>query len=118
MRHVHRGRARHRHDHRTSLRPGIKPTSGWPDRCIALNSIDTIGTLPNYPIGDDSVTLLCLPLFHTFGLNFGAGLTFGFGLTMVLVDRFDPELVFSLIEEHKVTLFWGVPPNVEKIMDL
>jgi len=33
-----------------------------------------------------------------------------FGLTMVLVDRFDPERVFSLIEEHKVTLFWGVPP--------
>jgi len=90
-------------------------TTGKPKGAVvshrnALTAIDTIGTLPNYPIADDSVTLLCLPLFHTFGLNFGAGLTFGFGLTMVLVNRFDPELVFSLIEEHKVTLFWGVPP--------
>jgi len=90
-------------------------TTGKPKGAVVshrnvLTSIDTIGTLPNYPIADDSVTLLCLPLFHTFGLNFGAGLTLAFGLTMVLVDRFDPERVFSLIEEHKVTLFWGVPP--------
>ncbi len=90
-------------------------TTGKPKGAVVshrniLTSIDTIGTLPNYPIEDDSVTLLCLPLFHTFGLNFGAGLTFAYGLTMVLVNRFDPELVFSLIEKHKVSLFWGVPP--------
>jgi long-chain acyl-CoA synthetase len=75
-----------------------------------LTAIDTIAALPRYPINDDSVTLLSLPLFHTFGLNFGAGLTFTFGLRMVLVNRFDAELVFSLIEVHRVTLFWGVPP--------
>ena len=90
-------------------------TTGKPKGAVVshrniLTAVDTIGTLPNYPIDHDSVTLLCLPLFHTFGLNFGAGLTCAYGLTMVLVKRFDPELVFSLIERHKVSLFWGVPP--------
>jgi long-chain acyl-CoA synthetase len=90
-------------------------TTGRPKGAVVthantMNAIDTIAGLPNYPIHQDSVTLLCLPLFHTFGLNFGAGLTFAFGLTMVLMDRFDPEKVFSLIDGHRVTLFWGAPP--------
>lgn len=90
-------------------------TTGRPKGAVVthantMTAIDTIAALPHYPIHRESVTLLCLPLFHTFGLNFGAGLTFAFGLTMVLVNRFDPELVFSLIDEHRVTLFWGVPP--------
>lgn len=87
-----------------------KPKGAVVSHANTVTAIDTIAGLPNYPIHRNSVTLLCLPLFHTFGLNFGAGLTFAFGLTMVLVDRFDPELVFSLIEQHRVTLFWGVPP--------
>jgi long-chain acyl-CoA synthetase len=90
-------------------------TTGRPKGAVithanTVTAIDTIASLPHYPIHENSVSLLCLPLFHTFGLNFGAGLTFAFGLTMVLVNRFDPELVFSLIEKHRVTLFWGVPP--------
>ena len=87
-----------------------KPKGAVISHANTVTAIDTIAGLPNYPIHSESVTLLCLPLFHTFGLNFGAGLTFAFGLTMVLVDRFDPERVFSLIEQHRVTLFWGVPP--------
>jgi len=87
-----------------------KPKGAVISHANTMTAIDTIAALPNYPIHENSVTLLCLPLFHTFGLNFGAGLTFAFGLTMVLVDRFDPELVFSLIQEHRVTLFWGAPP--------
>jgi long-chain acyl-CoA synthetase len=90
-------------------------TTGRPKGAVVSHSnimtaIDTIASLPRYPIHQRSVTLLCLPLFHVFGLNFGAGLSFGFGLTMVLVRRFEPELVFSLVEEQRVTLFWGVPP--------
>ena len=87
-----------------------KPKCAVVSHANTTTAIDTIASLPHYPIHENSVSLLCLPLFHTFGLNFGAGLTFAFGLTMVLANRFDPEFVFSLIEEHKVTLFWGVPP--------
>jgi len=67
-----------------------KPKGAVVSHANTVTAINTIAGLPNYPIHKTSVTLLCLPLFHTFGLNFGAGLTFAFGLTMVLVDRFDP----------------------------
>jgi len=90
-------------------------TTGKPKGAVVshdniMTAIDTVATLPKYPMNEDGVTLLVLPLFHTFGLNLGVGLSFSFGLKMVLVNRFDAELVFSLFEEHKVTLFWGAPP--------
>ncbi len=90
-------------------------TTGEPKGAIVshrnvMAAIDMVATLPRYPLSADGVTLLALPLFHAFGLDLGVGLSFAFALTMVLVRRFDADLVFSLFEKHRVTLFWGAPP--------
>ncbi|MBW1891582.1 MAG: long-chain-fatty-acid--CoA ligase [Deltaproteobacteria bacterium] len=57
------------------------------------------------------VTILCLPLAHSFGvvvMNAGNVSPFkeSYG---VLLSWFDPEDVFRLIEKHKATNFIGVP---------
>ncbi|HEX4447667.1 MAG TPA: long-chain fatty acid--CoA ligase [Polyangiaceae bacterium] len=56
----------------------------------------------------DEISLLVLPLAHTFGLStLIAG--YLFGGRGVLMRRFDPERALALIEEHKVTYMAGVP---------
>ena len=57
------------------------------------------------------ITLLCLPLAHSFGvvvMNAGNLTTFKES-SAVLMRWFDPEEVFRLIEKHRVTQFIGVP---------
>ena len=71
------------------------------------------------------VTLICLPLFHVFGLSVGMNWAVWSGSKMVLVPnpRDIPALV-KAITKHKVTLFPGVPalfnainnfPGIEKL---
>jgi len=57
------------------------------------------------------ITLLCLPLAHSFGvvvMNAGNLTTFK-DSSAVLMRWFDPEEVFRLIEKYRVTQFIGVP---------
>ena len=57
------------------------------------------------------VTILCLPLAHSFGVVvMNAGNVSPFGDSYgVLLTWFDPEEVFRLIEKHRATNFIGVP---------
>ncbi|MEU9336534.1 AMP-binding protein [Streptomyces sp. NPDC048290] len=56
--------------------------------------------------GDTMVTALPAP--HVYG-NVAINSTFLSGGTVVLMERFSPERALALIEEHRATLFEGVP---------
>jgi long-chain acyl-CoA synthetase len=61
------------------------------------------------PTNEDTVSLVTLPLFHSFGqtvLQNGGLLA---GATLVLLPRFDPTTALGLMTKHRVTLFAGVP---------
>ena len=62
-----------------------------------------------FSFGPDDVTVVVLPLFHSFGqvvlMNAGAFA----GATSVLLPRFEPQAVFDALESEGVTLFAGVP---------
>ena len=60
---------------------------------------------------EQAVTLSFLPFYHIYGmmvLNTGLAL----GLTQVIVPRFDPELIFALTQQHRVTDLFCVPPAI------
>ncbi|XVQ06695.1 long-chain-fatty-acid--CoA ligase [Spirillospora sp. CA-255316] len=57
----------------------------------------------------DDVATAVLPLFHVFGLSSVLNIAVRFGGSLVLVPRFEPEVVVSAIEKHRCTLFTGVP---------
>ncbi len=63
------------------------------------------------------VTLAVLPLFHAYGLTVAMTNTILLGGTLVLLPRFDLDLVFKAIDEHKPTLFPGVPPIYKALCD-
>jgi long-chain acyl-CoA synthetase len=54
-------------------------------------------------------TLAVLPLFHVFGLSSVLNCVVRFGATAVLVPRFEVGAVLDAIEQHRVTVFAGVP---------
>ncbi|MGI9552191.1 MAG: long-chain-fatty-acid--CoA ligase [Aurantibacter sp.] len=57
----------------------------------------------------EDVTLIVLPMFHIFAMTVLMNAGLQYGLTAVLIPRFDAGAVFSLMQEHKVTVFAGVP---------
>ncbi|MBT5708693.1 long-chain fatty acid--CoA ligase [bacterium] len=67
----------------------------------------TAGRLSN--MNQKDVSLVTLPLFHCYAqtVQMNAGLYYG--SSMVLLERFDPDLVLQAMQDHNVTLFCGVP---------
>jgi long-chain acyl-CoA synthetase len=63
------------------------------------------------------VTLAVLPLFHAYGLTVAMNNTILLGGTLVLLPKFDLDLVFEAVDAWKPTLFPGVPPIYKAIAD-
>jgi long-chain acyl-CoA synthetase len=57
----------------------------------------------------DDTGLIVLPLFHIFGMTALLNAGVYKGSTGVLLTRFDAAQAFALMQQHKVTLFIGVP---------
>ena len=68
-------------------------------------------------VAGKEVTLAVLPLFHAYGLTVAMTSTVLLGGTIVLLPRFDLDLVFEAIDEWKPTTFPGVPPIYKAISD-
>ncbi len=106
--------------------PDIAPTSA-DDTAVLIYTSGTTGKpkgaelthfqlLMNCTIGaellgveEDDVSIAVLPLFHVFGLSSVLNPTIRFGTTTVLVPRFEADAVLDAIEQHRATLFSGVP---------
>lgn len=61
---------------------------------------------------DDDVALAVLPFFHIYGMQVLMNCLLAEGVPIVTLRRFDMEKVLVLIEEHRVTRFFAVPPIV------
>lgn len=91
-------------------------TTGKPKGAMVShnNVLAVLRNMSDLPSGVDSieedVNLLVLPLFHAYALDLGITRSFESVQTMVLVNRFDAERIFSLFEKYGVTLFLGAPP--------
>ena len=66
---------------------------------------------------DDHVHLCGSPLYHTAVLNF-VSISIQLGHTAVLMDRWDPERMLQLIEQHRVTHTHMVPTQFHRLLAL
>ena len=87
----------------TTGRPKGAELSHFQMYMAATVAADTFGYRP------DDVTLAVLPLFHVFGLSSVMNSAIRAGAALVLVPRFDVGDVLDAIEQHRVTVFCGVP---------
>ena len=64
--------------------------------------------VPDMPIGTGSM-LVQLPLFHVFAMTVAMNLAVQFGAEMVLLPRYDKQMLRSAIKRKRPTMFPGVP---------
>lgn len=74
------------------------------------NSVNT--SLRLNVVQSDSAVIF-LPLFHTGGWNVLTTPFLHRGAKIVLIKKFDPELVLSLVEKTQSTLLFGVPTTMQ-----
>jgi long-chain acyl-CoA synthetase len=82
---------------------------------IAMNVMVSHGVLRQTA---DDVHLIVLPLFHSFGQTVQMNAALMAGATLVLLPRFDPDAAFKLMQDHKVTIFCGVPTMYIALLNL
>ena len=87
----------------TGTPKGAELTHGGLDRNQRLCTDDLM------TVTEDDVIMGCLPLFHVFGLTCGLNASVGAGALIVLIPRFDPQVVLDSIRANHVTVFEGVP---------
>ncbi|SDY30398.1 long-chain acyl-CoA synthetase [Amycolatopsis xylanica] len=102
----------------TTGRPkGVRrPLSGADPDAVPYASTWFFGIFGLGPF-DDHVHLCGSPLYHTAVLNF-VGISLQLGHTVVLMDRWDPEDMLSLIERHRVTHSHMVPTQFRRLLAL
>ena len=62
--------------------------------------------------------LVVLPLFHAFAATVGLLTPLLYGLSLVIVERFEPRLVSAAIARHGATVFLGVPSMYRLLLRL
>jgi fatty-acyl-CoA synthase len=87
-------------------------TTGFPKGVMLthyniLNNGKTIGDCMKFTTDDR--LLICVPLFHCFGLVLAVLASFTHAAAMVIVDYFQPAKVLDAIERERCTAMHGVP---------
>ncbi len=67
-------------------------------------------TLATGLIDSYAVLLDFLPFFHIYGMTVLMACGFASGATQVVMSRFDPTLCLELVQRHRVTNLFAVPP--------
>lgn len=62
--------------------------------------------------GTDDVALAFLPFFHIYGMQVLMNGLLANGVTIVTMPRFDLEQALTIVQDHKVTWFFAVPPVI------
>ncbi|MFD7844420.1 acyl-CoA synthetase [Nocardia sp. NPDC059764] len=108
--------------------PGAEPkiilltsgTTGTPKgapRAEPKSLLSLGGLLSKVPFRVNEVTECCAPMFHTLGFAM-AMLSLGFGSTLVIRRRFDPQTVIDSMDRHRATTLIVVPVMLSRMVDL
>lgn len=72
---------------------------------------------PVMGLSADDTVLVAVPLAHSLGLNGGLLAPLLTGATIVILERFTPEAVFSAIQKHRVTVFPAVATIFRRLLN-
>ena len=89
----------------TALSKGVMLTH----RNLVANCLQTDGP---QPLGDGDVTIAVLPLFHIYALTVVLNRGLANGATIVTMPRFEMEPFLELVQRHRATRLYLVPPVI------
>ncbi len=95
----------------TTGRPKAVP---YTHKMLTWNSIDTVWRLS---LTSEDTTVMCMPPFHTGGLNVLFNPILHRGGTVVLQKKFEADYTLDLLEKHEATIFMAVPTIVKMLSE-
>jgi len=102
-------------DEQVVVLPYSSGTTGFP-KGVMLTHRNLVANLVQcedaLEVEDGEVVLAVLPFFHIYGMQVLMNFFLSKGSTIVTVPRFDLEQCLGLIQEHKITRLFAVPPIV------
>ena len=96
-------------------------TTGFPKGALYTHKMlfwNSINTAMSLILNTESRTINIMPPFHTGGWNVFTTPFFHHGAYMVLMKKFEPEALLSLLQSERATLFMGVPTMLKMIAEL
>ena len=99
----------------TSGTTGVPKGIMYTHKMLFWNSINTTQSLL---INNDTVTLNCMPLFHTGGWNVLLTPVLHRGGTIIIFKKFDALAVLNCIVEERLDLFMAVPTMLKMMVEL
>jgi acyl-CoA synthetase (AMP-forming)/AMP-acid ligase II len=78
---------------------------------------NTLGTAFDLKFTEQDISICMLPLFHVAQLNAITTPVFLAGGTTVIMKKFEPEQLMTLIEQEKATQIFGLPMMYRSLMD-
>lgn len=102
-----------------ALLPYSSGTTGLP-KGVMLTHANLVATMVQFAsaldVGPDDVLVNFLPLAHIYGLMV-TGVALASGATVLLMERFDLDTVLTLIERHRATMLFAVPPVITALCE-
>ncbi len=83
-------------------------------RNLRANAAQGRAWMPGLVDGEE-VVYAVLPLFHTYGLTLCLTFSMSIGATLVLLPRFDVDLVLDAMRRRPATFLPGVPPMYDRL---
>ncbi|MCC6619285.1 MAG: long-chain fatty acid--CoA ligase [Chloroflexi bacterium] len=89
---------------------GLPKCATLTHRNLVANATQVAAWFPRVGGDDEQVRILCpLPLFHIYGLTVDMNFAMLVSGALILVPRFDPEMVLKAIPKYRPQLFPGAP---------
>ncbi|MGZ6480459.1 MAG: class I adenylate-forming enzyme family protein [Bdellovibrionales bacterium] len=94
-------------------------TTGFPKGAIVTPKMmfwNSTNTTMRLNLTDQDVTPIFLPMFHTSGWHVLTTPFFHRGGKIILLKKFDADLILKICEEEKVTVLFGVPTTMDRLV--
>ena len=82
---------------------------------LTTNAAQARAWVPTVTRGEGCVVYAVLPMFHAYGLTLCLTFAMSMGARLVLVPKFDPDLVLKVVKKHPATFLPAVPPIYERL---
>ncbi|MGE4133815.1 MAG: long-chain fatty acid--CoA ligase [Bdellovibrionales bacterium] len=93
-------------------------TTGFPKGAIITPQMmfwNSVNTTMRLNITDQDVTVIFLPMFHTSGWHVLTTPFLHRGAKVIVLKKFDPDLILKLCQEEKVSVLFGVPTTMDRL---